>query len=383
MLRDRRDTRLGWLAVLLVVAGCAGGFEPNTTVPSPRTEDIAASLILIGDAGKPKPGPPGDQVLNALRAEITRRDVETVVVFLGDNIYPRGLLGEEPQKEEQRLGDQVDAVLGTPAAGIFLPGNHDWAKGGDSGWSALQRAEAFVTRRGGPQVVYLPGGGCPGPAVRDVGQQLRVVILDTQWWLHGGPKPVDPESACRADSRRELLDSLAVDLAGADSRHVVVVAHHPLVSTGPHGGHFPWTDHIFPLREWKRWLWLPLPIIGSIYPLARKWGISSQDETSGEYRELIDSLDGVFARKPPLAYAAGHEHALEVLRGRTVPFLLVSGVGYYGHTEAVGRRDEHLYASAKSGFMRLDVLHDHRVRLGVWTVAQSGSATEVFSMWLE
>src|SRR5436309_11924013 len=31
-----------------------------------------------------------------------------------------------------------------------------------------------------------------------------------------------------------------------------------------HGGHFGWQDHIFPLRNIKPWLWIPLPLIGSV-----------------------------------------------------------------------------------------------------------------------
>src|SRR5205823_13225770 len=149
---------------------------------------------------------------------------------------------------------------------------------------AIRRQERFVAARGDTRVTFLPGGGCPGPAVVDVGDRVRLVALDTQWWLQDGPKPQDPVSSCPTDSEREVIESLRAALGTAGRRAVVVVGHHPLLSGGPHGGHFGWRDHVFPLRGLKSWLWLPLPLIGSAYPITRESGILSQDAPSPAYR---------------------------------------------------------------------------------------------------
>ena len=101
----------------------------------------------------------------------------------------------------------------------------------------------------------------------------------------------------------------------AGARHVVVIAHHPLVSGGPHGGYFGWQDHVFPLRNLKSWLWIPLPLIGSAYPIARAEGISSQDIPSRAYTRMRVALDSAFAGAPPLIYAGGHDHTLQVIAG--------------------------------------------------------------------
>ena len=78
---------------------------------------------------------------------------------------------------------------------------------------------------------------------------------------------------------------------------------------------------------------------------------------------MRDSLESVFRDTPPLAFLAGHDHGLQVLSGRGVRYVLVSGSGSYDHNNAVRRLDSTRYASDKPGFMRVDALKDGRVRL--------------------
>jgi hypothetical protein len=215
--------------------------------------------------------------------------------------------------------------------------------------------------------------------VVDVGTRLRLVLLDTQWWLHSGPKPKDPTSKCSADSEEEIVDSLRSDLAGAAGRLVVVVAHHLLVSGGQHGGYFNWRDHIFPLRGAVSWLWLPLPLIGSLYPTARQEGISSQDVPSRAYQRMIKAFTRAFAGSPPALYAAGHDHNLQVIRGGPAKLLLVSGAGIYGHTSEVSRIRGTLFARDASGYARLDIPRSGPARLAIIQVDQSGNGHEAFS----
>jgi hypothetical protein len=213
---------------------------------------------------------------------------------------------------------------------------------------------------------------------------VRLLLLDTQWWLHRHAKPVDPTSTCHEDSEGEVLGALRDAVRGAAGRRVFVAGHHPPASGGPHGGYFPLVDHLFPLRELKKWLWLPLPIIGSAYPLARQNGISPQDLSSGAYRHLRDSLESVFRDAPPLAFVAGHDHGLQVLSGGGVRHVLVSGSGSYDHNDAVRTLPSTRYGAGMPGFMRVDVLENGRVRLGVLLVdAKARTTTEAFSAWLD
>ena len=175
------------------------------------------------------------------------------------------------------------------------------------------------------------------------------------------------------------MTRLKAALVGAGRRQVVVLAHHPLRSAGRHGGYFPWQDHLFPLRNLKSWLWLPLPGVGSLYPLARKLGTSPQDQSSRVYRRLVDGLLGAFRGHPPLLYAAGHEHHLEVLAGDEPPWVVVSGAGRVDAITPVGPREDAVYLAERAGFVRIDFLPDGHVGLEVLTVDAAGKSTSAFS----
>ncbi len=373
------------MGLVLAGLGCRTP-ERAREAPLPRTERAAvdARLFLIGDTGEPETD--GEPVLIALARDLATDPARSWAVFLGDVIYPDGMPEEghpDRAEAEQRLDVQLEVLRASRARGIFLPGNHDWRGEDGDGWDAVRRQAAFVESRAGGYASYLPRGGCPGPEVVDLGAWLRLVALDTEWWLGDGPKPEHPTSECATDSPVEVVDSLRGALRDAGERRTVVVAHHPLESAGVHGGSFGLMQHLFPLRELKSWLWVPLPIVGSLYPLVRGSGVSSQDIPSDVYGRMLDHLDSAFGDHPPLVYAGGHEHNLQVIQGVNPRYLLVSGAGIYGHQSAVWWRDNTLFAAEDAGFMRLDVFRDGGVRLTVVVVDEDAKPEEIFSIPLE
>ena len=363
------------------VAPMVSAEPPAPGVPQPasvrQAKDLDARVFLIGDAGVPLEK---DPVLAALKKDVEVDSAKAVVVYLGDNVYPRGLPPEGAlgrKDAQRRLDAQVDAARAAGSLVLFIPGNHDWDKQAAGGWDAIKRQGEYLAAKGGAEME--PREGCPGPVVRDVHDRVRLVLLDTQWWLHAGPKP-GKESTCPQKTEKEVADALADAIKDAGDRRVIVAGHHPLATGGAHGGYFSWQDHIFPLRAAKSWLWIPLPVIGSLYPGARRAGASAQDLGSPQNRKMREALAGVFEKNPPLAYASGHEHNLQVLKAPNPKVLLISGAGAYGHVTQTSATASTLFARAASGYMRLDVEKSGRVRLAVVTVAADGKATESLAL---
>jgi hypothetical protein len=359
--------RLGVLLTLLFATACAARPLDSRPAPAPAVGEIAVELFLIGDTGIPQAG--GDPVFLALQRMLSERPDQSVAVFLGDNVYPRGLPPEGSRGRahaERVLNEQLDVLRGSGAYGIFVPGNHDWNFFGRERLERVRRQGRFVEAHGTERVSFLPRDGCPGPETVDFGDALRLVLLDTQWWLETRQRPTGPDSPCAATTPQQVVDQLGAALHDAGERVVVVAAHHPLVTGGEHGGYFAPRKYLFPF-----------------WPLGRRMGLLDQDVFHPRYVYLIESLNTALSVAPPLVFAAGHEHNLQLLRGVGARYQVISGSGSFGHLTPVRTLATSYYARSVSGFVRLSVLHDGRVRFAAIAVEADGSVREDFTMWLE
>jgi calcineurin-like phosphoesterase family protein len=346
----------------LALAGATGCYHKVTLDKLPESE-IETTVFFIGDAGEPDPRQVGSP-LDSLTMQASAAAERTIIVFLGDNVYPDGIPAEgaaEWADARRRLDAQVRAIP-PGVRGIFIPGNHDWSNATAFGLYAVRLEEQMIgSLAQGRNVRFLPGNGCPGPATMDLGR-LRLVFIDTQWWLHSFIVRDDKSTTCPTENMGVVTAALRQQVRPEGTGRVVfVAAHHPLMTGGIHGGY-----------------------CGATGPF-RRFGGNAQDILSGANRAMRDSLRSAFSGHPPLAYVAGHDHNLQVLRGGlNVDYLLVSGAGSATKTECAVRMRESYYVSQhRAGFMRVDVMKGKGVLLRVYRYPAVGSTGLAFSRWLE
>lgn len=354
------------------------------SIVAEENDSIKQSIYLIGDAGEPL-ADQKETVFQILKREISIHPIASTIIFLGDNIYLSGLPDSndtDRQEMERRLNEQISIGAQSGTRIIFIPGNHDWDYKGRDGLAALNRQERFIDKKNYPLITLLPKNGLPGPSIIDINDEIRIIAIDTEWWIHKYQKPFYKNDTSEVQTERRFLDSLSGILAGSLQWKVIVVGHHPLRTFGEHGGFFDWRDHFFPLRKISRWLWIPLPVIGSLYPISRMLGISEQDMSGRKNTIMRNAIDSVLSRYPVALYASGHEHALQVIEKEAHHYYLVSGKGIQLHNEALSVGNSTIAATRNAGFMRLDVLKSGRLRLGV-IVAEGENGIEIFSMILK
>ena len=152
-------------------------------------DSIQARIILIGDAGELKNG--RHPVVSGVRSTISF-DKKTTIIYLGDNLYKTGLPDDvvpDYNLAKAPLDSQIVIAKGTDAKVYFIPGNHDWNNGGPHGWTTIQREQYYIDILGDKNIIFQPKDGCPGPVEVPITDDIVLVIMDSQWWLHPYDKP--------------------------------------------------------------------------------------------------------------------------------------------------------------------------------------------------
>ncbi len=345
-------------AVLTVVGGCA---TTSTYVAPERRADpvpalpdgeIAHTIFLAGNTGDFETA----AVLRALGDDARRAGEDATVVVLGD-VTTEGLPAEDDPdraEAERPVRALIDALQGVEGDVVVVPGDRDWKQGEDG----VKRLEDLLDDAFGTDVL-TPGDQAGGPREDEPAEGLRLIALDTAWWLlDAGDRPAgeaeDQDVRTPGDVAR-ILEQIILD---RDDSRIVVVAHHPLQSRGGYAGYRA----------------NPASAL-----VSRTFGLSRQDLAAPTYRQMREVLDRVVGLHDGLVYAAAHDPILltltDVRSTLSTQTYLVSGTAG-GETGGVGANGA-LYAAARPGYQRLVYYANGRLWQETVEVDPATGATEV------
>lgn len=354
------------LLLTLVLAGCAttgsylGPDIRESPLPALPAGEVAHEVFLLGNTGDLRT----EAVLRAVGLEATRAGEASTVVLLGDQTTA-GLPDSASARyaaAEAPLRALAAALRAVPGRIVAVPGDRDWARGED-GLKAQEKAlEALLGRD-----VLTPGDQAGGPREMKLAEGLRLVALDTAWWLlDAGDRPsgeAEGEDIRNPADVAILLDQILVD---RDDDQLIVVGHHPLRSNGEYAGF--------------RTPGETLAGFGVTALAAQTVGTDRQDLASPTYRRMREALDGVLRQANGLVYVAAHDHSLQMLPATRSAILaqtfLVSGTGG-GATRAVAPGRGAAYAAALPGYQRLVYYADGRLWAEAVTVDPATGARTV------
>ena len=334
-------------------------------------QTIKHRLILLGDAGEINEG----QRLSIQKASELIIAEQTSVYFLGDNIYPLGMgLDSANASEGQQILQSQFAPFTTKSAAVtFIAGNHDWDKSGKLGLEKVRAQEAYLNSKGIASLTYLPKAGTAEIAVVNPTNATKLLLYDSEYWLF--PNHQNADSALSEKVRTNFLSNLKSELTQNPASRMLIISHHPMISFGEHGKNITWKDHIFPLtRKWKN-LYLPLPILGSLYPLIRtKIFYSAEDLTHPIYQKLKADITTLTAAHKDVVFIAGHDHGLQLIQDNTIT-QIVTGSG--SKTSHIAHHHSQRFVSNHQGFCVLDILSNEDIAITFYTV-DKGKVTKAF-----
>lgn len=338
-----------------------------STVVLSAQDSVRHRVILIGDAG---------EINNLQKAVIANASQhilqnKTTVIFLGDNIYPDGmaLKGERLQaKTEEILRSQYQPMRSKGAAVYFVPGNHDWDQSGPMGLQKIKQQWKFLHDQNDSLLQLVPPNGCPDPVAIHLADRLAFIAFDSEWWLHPYNK-TNPDGNCACSTKAAVVADLRQLILQNSNKIILLASHHPFQSYGSHGGYFSWKDHIFPLLILNKYLYIPLPVIGSLYPLLRKTFSHRQDLHNAQYRDMIQQINEACEGQPNIIHVSGHEHGLQFIKSTLVQ--VVSGSGAKQSHMKKGKQA--LFVQSKSGFVTADLFANDNLVFTYYSIAGTGS----------
>jgi len=310
------------------------------------TQEIEHTFYLIGDAGNAKMNE-GLNHFNLLKKEISSASKNATLLFLGDNLYEKGM----PKKKhplrklsEHRLDAQIQLVKNFKGQPIFIPGNHDYYSDGING---LKREQKYIIKKLNDKNAFLPQDGCPIKKV-NISDDVVLIIVDSQWYLENWDKNPTMNDDCDIKTRELFFDEFESLIKKNASKTTIIALHHPLFSNGSHGGQFSFKSQFFPINKK-----MPLPLIGTFTNLLRKTsGISPQDLNNKYYLELKKRLVTISQEASNVIFVSGHEHNLQYIEKDNSP-QIVSGSG--SKTSAVRTINGSEFSYGELGYAKLVV----------------------------
>lgn len=354
-----------YLLLLLFITGCATYstkyVDEKYAIDVNESKEISHTFYLIGDAGL---SPMGglNPALKIFQQKLDAAGKNSTAIFLGDNIYPAGL----PDPKDSTVAyltakNHLDAQLKTldnfKGRPLFIPGNHDWYTEGLIG---LEREEEYIKNALKQKNPFLPENGCPIDVV-EIGDDVVIITLDTEWYLTNWDKRPDMNDKCDIKSREKFFLELEDAIKDYRDRTTVIAMHHPTSSYGPHGGQYSLRKQFYPKE-----LPFPIPILGTFINVLRNTsGASIEDLNNKRYNALMNRITTLAQFSERVIFTSGHEHSLQYIVENNTP-QIVSGSGAKTGTTRLLNGAQ--FSTGKMGYATLEVYTDGSSRVRFYGV---------------
>jgi hypothetical protein len=318
------------------------------------------SVYLIGDAGEDTTS---GAALLMLKDELNSNPQSTVV-FLGDNDYPNGFKIND-HSSEQKLWAQLDVLKDYQGNAFFIPGNHDWDAQKRKGLKRLKDEETFINNylksnsriKNKDDAAFLPADGLPGPQSVMLTKDLRLIIIDTQWFLHAYKKNKIGSKKKTKQLFYRHLDSL-LEYSKLNNQQVIITAHHPMFTNGKH------SRKLEPLRFLINYT--PFQIFGQL-GLNR---LLSQDLSQPRYKKMRRRMLGSFSKYNNIVYVSGHDHNLQLFKEGENKYI-VSGCGSKKEQLKKRKRFDSVFEDdSKTGFVKLEYYSNKKAATTIYRVGE-------------
>lgn len=320
-------------------------------------EDVYHTIYFLGGSDNVKLG--NSDLGQTLNSQVDESGKESTLLLLGNNsLRHTQLRSDSSQKAMERralLTNRYEFFNKMEGKYFAVLGPHEWANGNKRGMENARILEEIVEEEMTQENVISPASGCPGPDEIPIGDDIMLLLIDTQWLFHDWDKPKS-EDGCSAESNLDFYVNLDDAIKRNYDKNIIVAGYHSLEGNGDRGGYYPAKSHF-----------IPLPVLGSINLGIRKWMGTPSDLTNPNYKLFIKTMKEILNEHKNIIYLSAHEKTLAHHESGNIHIL---NSGSYSMGVPVGQKDA-AFASGKKGFGRLLFKHDGECIVEFWGLREN------------
>ena len=305
---------------------------------------------------------------DAIETLLKKESGTFTILVAGDFVDKNGFELELNLIETNKL-DRLIQLAKTNDKGniIFLPGDLEWNHAERKGWKKVVALEKYLESKLGKGNAIFPQKACLGPAVLDIGEHLRIVSINSQWFVQKDNRPEEEDANCNILNESEFWDEVDDILTDADNRNLVIAIHHPILSYGQYAGYKSGVRHLSP------------PIIGSFLAAYHQNIGNSKDLNNKEFRNFSKELLHRSKKHPGVIFVSGHERDIQVLKDDGNYHI---NSGALENARPVAKGEATIYRQKKTGFAKLIFQKNGEVSVQTFAISQGKNISKTFDQMI-
>lgn len=350
-----KNTSIAFRAVLSagVLYSCATyNVKKGKNLFEVKNSDIKSEndfkIFLVGDAGNADE-PQAQNTLNLIKNKLDSADSNSMLIFLGDNVYPNGIPKESDKDyalAKQKLENQLNITKNFKGKTLVIPGNHDW----NSGLEGLKTQEDLVKAYFNDKKAFLPKNSC-GIDDINLSKDIKLIVIDSEWALVNWDQYPGVNKNCTIKTREDFYTEFKDLVTKNQDKRIIVALHHPVISSGTHAGFNSAKAHLYPLKSK-----IPVPVVSSVINILRSSsGASLEDINNQHYADFANRLKSIVQDKENIIFVSGHDHNLQYHEDHNIR-QIISGAGSKTDPATIAEKTDFSYGG--SGFAVLNIRKD-------------------------
>lgn len=332
-----------YILLLLIISACAVNkdyyLNQQKLMHSPQKDDNSHTIYFLG--GSDEIRLENSEIGQLLADQVETSGKNSTLLLLGNNSLKNSKLYSDSSKNalERRelLKRRYDFFSGLKGKYYAVMGPHEWANGTRRGMESVRVLEEIIEEELVQGNIISPAFGCPGPEEIEIGENLVLLLIDTQWLFHDWEKP-KVEDGCEAENNLDFYVNLDDAIKRNYNKKIIVAGYHSLTGNGRHAGYFPAKSHF-----------VPLPVLGSMRVLYRSWIGWPQDLSNPKYKSFISTMNDILKNHENIIYLSAHEKTLEYHDTENIHLL---NSGSYSKGVEVAQKNAD-FASGNRGYGRI------------------------------